>query len=351
MSCHDHVEEVAVEAALSPPVRKRKLSPSAEPGVNVVCSSGSCLHPCRIINPHYDPKSKKGKINLEIFRTFHTEYYPINYWIDIPCGRCVGCQKDRARSWRVRLIHEHMYGNHKNCICVTLTIKQSDYESFKDSSLVSTRVREFLDRLRYYMPGRKLPKRFFITELGEDRERLHFHGFIWDIDVPYHKIRRCWTYGFIWVDRLKSVRQLVYATKYITKANCSVYRPQVFASPGLGKAYLQLRNWQKWHFADPKLGLRLFIDINGFRYSMPSYYRRKMFNSSEIYLYQTRLSESDEPRPKFLLGQKFEYARPYVAARSRLYENSLRLDKSRYLKAPAPIYENTNIIPDWSLKI
>ena len=45
------------------------------------------------------------------------EIYSEDYHVLIDCGTCLGCLRDKARSWRVRLLHEHMFGNHDSCTC------------------------------------------------------------------------------------------------------------------------------------------------------------------------------------------------------------------------------------------
>ena len=143
-----------------------------------------CLRPRQIINPHFNPKTTLGAKNLRVWRVANNspQGYPEDYQILIDCGKCLGCLRDKARSWRVRLLHEHMFGNHDSCTCLTLTIAPEYYERFQTKAGMASAMRAFIARLRYYTPGRRSPKRFFISELGEERGRLHFHGFVWEND-------------------------------------------------------------------------------------------------------------------------------------------------------------------------
>lgn len=293
----------------------------------------SCLHPVYLTNPHWNKSTSLGKRNLALWRAMNPgKIYPDDYKIFVPCGKCLGCRKDRARQWRVRLLHEHMFGKHFNCICLTLTIDNDNYAKFSDKAGIKACLRSFLDRLRYYTSSRKLPKRFFVTELGEERDRLHFHGFMWDIDVSYDKIRRCWSYGFIWIDKLKSVKQLSYATKYITKPSFKFHYPLVFVSPGLGSDYLKQRNWQDWHRKDPDCFLRMYCTFNGWTYSLPHYYRRKMFGTAEILRHKLLLSKHERPFKKFFLGRSYVDARQYATDRDKMYETTVRTSKTRVVK-------------------
>lgn len=291
---------------------------------------GSCLHPRYMVNKHYDANTELGRRNLASWRVAHyPSLYPDDYQIFVPCGCCLGCRKDRARMWRVRLLHEHLYGNHDNCICLTLTINTENYVKFSDKQSITQCFRKFLDRLRYYTPCRKLPKRFFVSELGEQGDRLHFHGFMWDCHVSYADIRKCWNYGFIWIDPLKSVRQLSYATKYITKPSFNNHIPIVKVSPGLGAGYLAQDQWMDWHRSDPDNFLRYYVDFHGWKYALPHYYSRKMFSSSETNYAKYLLSKSNRPFKKFFLSKTYTDPESFVFDRDALYEVTLRTAKSR----------------------
>ena len=128
-----------------------------------------CLRPRQIINPHFNPKTTLGAKNLRVWRVANNspQGYPEDYQILIGCGKCLGCLRDKARSWRVRLLHEHMFGNHDFCTCLTLTIAPEYYEQFQTKAGMASAMRAFIDRLRYYTPGRRSPKRFFIQKLEQ----------------------------------------------------------------------------------------------------------------------------------------------------------------------------------------
>lgn len=296
----------------------------------------SCLHPSEMVNPRWDARrSDKAKFRLDTFRQFHPgEIYPVDYKIMVPCGKCSACLKDRARMWRVRLLHECAYGNHDSCVAITLTISNDYYDQFKEKDKLKACIRGFLDRLRYYCAGRKLPKRFFVTELGEEHDRLHFHGFLWDLRCAYADVRRCWKYGFVWIDQVRSIKQFSYVTKYITKADIKFHIPQVYVSPGLGKGYTEQERYVEWHKGSRSSGPRFFCQFGDFRYSLPVYYRRKMFTDAEAYLGKVRLSQSDRPFQKVLASRLYTDERQFYQVRARLYEVSLRKGKSQPIIPP-----------------
>lgn len=291
-----------------------------------------CLRPHQVINPHFNPKTTLGAKNLRVWRVANNspQGYPEDYQVLIDCGTCLGCLRDKARSWRVRLLHEHMFGNHDSCMCLTLTIAPEHYEQFQTKAGMASAMRAFIDRLRYYTPGRRSPKRFFISELGEDRGRLHFHGFVWDCNISRRDLERSWRYGFICARPLRSAKQLSYATKYITKPAVDFHKPTIFVSPGLGLSYCNQERWRSWHKKgnanDP---LNLYCKFDSFVYAMPRYYRSKIFTDDEIRNFKVVLSKSERPFEKVLGRQTYTEPLSYAQDRAKLLKVTLRSGKSK----------------------
>ncbi len=202
------------------------------------------------------------------------------YFIEVPCGRCRICRKKRGQSWRVRLMHEAQYGNHRNAIFVTLTLAPKYYNKVKGNEAYCMRL--FLDRWRKKYGH--APVRWFTTELGEEKGRLHFHGIIWD--VPFfqdgnrfkskarmnRELRKLWKYGNTWVDYVKETT-ISYIVKYITKP-CDYdpnYFAKVFVSPGLGRAALSsamLDNILRMY----RESRSLVVHVGGYPVTLPRYY-------------------------------------------------------------------------------
>lgn len=294
-----------------------------------------CLNPREIVNPRYTRKTAKGRRALALWRGVHGDPrgYPEDYKIIIPCGKCLGCYRDKARSWRVRLLHEHIYGGHTSCLCLTLTISDENYYLFASRESSARLFRAFIDRLRYYVPGRKSPKRFFISELGEKTSRLHFHGFIWDVpSLTKEKLSKAWPYGFIDVKPLESARQLSYVTKYITKAK-NAHDPLIFVSPGLGLAYTRNSRWVSWHHrGDSSNPINLCVRFDSYVYAMPTYYRKKIFSDAEISDFKAHLSECNESFKEFLGRTEFADPLLFAQARNRLFQTTIRSGKSKPIK-------------------
>lgn len=150
--------------------------------------------------------------------------------LTVPCGRCVGCRRARARMWSLRCVHEASL-HEANCF-VTLT--------YADASLPeggTLRYRDFqlfMKRMRKHYGAR--PIRYFVCgEYGENFHRPHYHACLFGVDffedrspVNYlgtskrHKhytsplLSRLWSHGDVDITDLNS-RTAEYAASYILK--------------------------------------------------------------------------------------------------------------------------------------
>jgi len=96
---------------------------------------------------------------------------------EVPCGVCIGCKVDRARSWSIRIGHEAQSWD-QNVFCTF------DYrpESLRSWSLEYEDFQLFLKRLRRRLPG---PIRYFVAgEYGEERRRPHWHAILFNCWFP-----------------------------------------------------------------------------------------------------------------------------------------------------------------------
>lgn len=228
----------------------------------------TCLSPVWVVNPRW-----RKEANLA---ACYPTSCPPDYHIKVPCGRCYNCLKKRSSDWRVRLLHEVKYTKYRTCNWVTLTIASEYYERFRYDPAKAIRL--FLDRLRKKV-GHSV-RHWFVTELGEENDRLHFHGFVFDIPFSYATFRECWSYGFVWIDCVSN-RRISYACKYSMKLrpDCPDYFPKVFVSPGLGKAYTEDPFSIFYHVRDLVQNDRYYVNLDyGVYASLPRYYRDKIFS-------------------------------------------------------------------------
>lgn len=283
-----------------------------------------------MINPRFDRRTEKGRLHYDSYVLAHGQP-PTDLEIKIPCGRCMGCLKSLAQEWRVRLLYENRYGGHKGCLFVTLTISPEYYEHFKTKKDSAKYFRDFIDRLRYYTPNRRSPKRFFISELGESTQRLHFHGLVWDVDQPEYILRRTWKYGFSTWSRVRSARAITYTTSYFTKFAGKFHKPFLFVSPGLGAGYAGDSRWLAWRKSKSSVDRLLTCDFNGVPYRLPTYLRKKIFTTGEVDRLKILLRDDLKALPLRFAGKTYPDEESFSKARKECYELSLRLGHSERL--------------------
>ena len=114
----------------------------------------------------------------------------------VPCGKCIGCEADRALDWQTRMVCES-YNHDRKCM-ITLTYSDQALNLHKSAggawanawSLDPRDWQEFMKRLRWHLDGyhnRKI--RFFhCGEYGDDKGRPHLHAAIFGED--WHEDRR-----------------------------------------------------------------------------------------------------------------------------------------------------------------
>lgn len=136
----------------------------------------------------YKTKSKTSDKNLIVFSR-PREKRPVE--LDLPCGQCIGCRKERTRQWGLRCMHEaSLYED--NCF-LTLTYDDQHLpigDHFCDRCVVPHVVggsvcvsdfQDFMKRLRKHAKGQKI--RFLhCGEYGEVLSRPHYHALLFNYD-------------------------------------------------------------------------------------------------------------------------------------------------------------------------
>lgn len=192
-----------------------------------------CPFTIRVPNPRYRDLSHREKTRLAN-QIFHLDDFPDKY-VSVPCGHCPYCLRRKRTEYRIKLANEASL--HSKTLFITLSIAPKYYQNSDD--VINKYVRSFFDLLRKkrHLHRGKFVKHWLISE-GSEKEysehRLHLHGFLFGIvkkDLSYREIRRCWKYGFVWINQA-SLRTINYTTKYITKESDCPQR--IFTSKGLG---------------------------------------------------------------------------------------------------------------------
>lgn len=239
-----------------------------------------CLYTKYIENPKYKP-NKKNKFNPPVLKDERLRYVPVE------CGKCIECRKKKKREWTMRLCEE--IRNDNKCYFVTLTfndesLKNLSKECFKrnccmnneETHIVVTKaIRRYLELIRKHTG--KSVKHWFITEKGEDFERIHLHGLIWgDKDLLQH-----WKYGFTYCGKFVNETTINYITKYMLK-QCEkdkTFIGKIFASAGIGKGYLKRCRENEYAGKDTNENYRT---KTGMKIPLAEYFRRKIYSEEEL---------------------------------------------------------------------
>jgi hypothetical protein len=114
---------------------------------------------------------------------------------ELPCGRCIGCRKARARSWALRCTLE--LAEHEEACWATLTYD----ERCKPPSLRKDHLQGWLKRVRKRMGSTRV--RFFASgEYGERTFRPHYHAILYGIPQDSAVPQAAWPHGHVRVDPL-----------------------------------------------------------------------------------------------------------------------------------------------------
>lgn len=96
----------------------------------------------------------------------------------LPCGKCIECRLEYARTWAVRCVHEAKV--HKENSFITLTYSD---EHLTSPRLVYSDFQKFMKRLRFAYPNRQIG--CFVTgEYGDLRKRPHWHALLFNWYPP-----------------------------------------------------------------------------------------------------------------------------------------------------------------------
>ena len=182
----------------------------------------ACSHPIWIRNRRYSRRdvpfreiSDYAKSSLAL-----APWDIARQWLMVPCGKCEDCLRRLRNDWFIRLEREltRCRYEHHQAIFITITIAPKYYDrALSDPSWF---VRKWLERVRHKI-GHSYKHAFF-QEFGSHPEtglepRLHFHGFLFGLDVLYSELREAvGDLGFIWLAKANP-RRARYCVKYVVK--------------------------------------------------------------------------------------------------------------------------------------
>lgn len=248
--------------------------------------------------------------------------------VEIPCGVCVECMRQKANGWKTRLLEE--VKTSKNGKFVTLTISNESYKELeKDieikratadtNNLIATlAMRRFLERWR--KKYKKSVKHWCITELGQtETERIHLHGIIFTDETE--DIRKKWQYGYVFIGSWVNEVTVNYIIKYMMKMDemHKWYKPKVLTSAGIGKEYLNGKGQggNRWEGKNTK---PVYTARNGQEMQLPAYYRNKLFTEEQREEMWLNYLDREE---KWIRGVKVSVKN----GDKRAYENLLKTER------------------------
>lgn len=182
----------------------------------------ACLHPIWIRNRRYSRKdalfseySDYAKSSLAL-----APWDVARQWLLVPCGRCEDCLRRLRNDWFVRLERElaRCKAESQQAVFITITISPKYYEEALRNP--ASFIRRWNERVRHKI-GHSFKHAYF-QEFGTHPEtgsspRLHFHGFLFGVNVLYNVIRSAVSdLGFVWFAK-GTHKRARYVVKYVTK--------------------------------------------------------------------------------------------------------------------------------------
>lgn len=256
-----------------------------------------CYHPVTAWRSR-DVNTATGKRSL----VFNERLGMDNSQLEIPCGNCIGCRLDNARSWSIRLMHERQ----QHELCCFLTLTYDNHNLPYPPSLDKRHFQLFMKRLRKYHhynnPDAPKIKYYMCGEYGGNTNRPHYHAIIFGLNFadkrPFKKGKRgdqiftseklneLWGMGYCWIGSV-TFQSAGYVARYCLKkvngdASDDHYR---FVDPATGECTQLLKEYMA---GSQGLGLSHFLEhheqmyirdsciVNGKQAPVPKYYDRKL---------------------------------------------------------------------------
>jgi hypothetical protein len=263
-----------------------------------------CLYPKLVYNPKYKVNKKNGG-NVPIPSDPRVLYVPIG------CQKCIECKKQKARDWQVRLLEELRTDSG---IFVTLTMSTERYIKIKykvskkskldgydlDNAIIIEEWKRFSNHWK--TETGKRPKHWLISELGHNgTENIHLHGILFTKDRS--RIKKLWK-SFVYLGDYCNARTVNYMIKYVLKVDKDhqYYDPRILTSPGMGSNYLKRPDSNRNQFDDTNT-IEYYTTREGFKISLPIYYRNKLYNDDEKErLWLNKLNKQE----RWILGQRID---------------------------------------------
>ncbi len=275
-----------------------------------------CYHPLHGFDVGVRTLSGKIKYQIEsgsVHRVRNKQGAWTWKYVEIPCGKCIGCRLGYSRMWATRCTLEAE--SHSDNYFLTLTYDDlhlpmvngctTDGELTFVGTLVPKHLQDFLKRLRiYYKRHFNIDKiRFFACgEYGDAKKRPHYHLIIFGLPIPdlslwytnrssHEKVFRSsilesiWGHGIVGVGHV-SWESCAYVARYVIKKQ---------KGPGSKEYYAQLGIYPEFVRMSRRPGIAL------------EYYEKnkdKIYESDEIFV--NRKNKVEKVKPSRYYDNKFD---------------------------------------------
>jgi len=224
------------------------------------------------------------------------QYQPGYTFMSVPCGGCIGCRLDHARSWAIRCVHESQM-HQDNCF---LTLTYDNEHIPEGGTLVKKHFQDFMKRLRFHVEPKEI-RYFHCGEYGSKTFRPHYHALIFGWDFPDKRLfqvkdgnrlytskqlTKIWGLGHASIGAV-TFQSAGYVARYITKKITGApaqehyeridtetgeiiqLQPEYVTMsrrPGIGREWFNKYGSTDLHYAED------CVIIEGKRYKIPRYY-------------------------------------------------------------------------------
>lgn len=223
--------------------------------------------------------------------------------MDLPCGKCLECQKRRISGWSFRLMEEDKFSDFGSFVTLTyntihvpitergfMTLQKSHLQNFfkRLRKLHGRRQKDHITDTGQNRPSFKPIKYYACGEYGTKSDRPHYHIILFNAN-PFD-IARAWalngvSFGDYHIGAI-SEASVGYTLKYICKEsripkhkNDDRLKEFSLMSKGLGSSYL---NPDQIQFHKKDFVNRMYVPLkDGKKIAMPRYYKEKIFTRAE----------------------------------------------------------------------
>lgn len=261
----------------------------------------------------------------------------IGQFLNVPCGRCIGCRIEKSEEWAARCQHEaSLY--QENCF---ITLTYADENLPEHCGLNRKHFQNFMKRLRQEYQPKKI--RFFMCgEYGTKEHRPHYHAILFNHDFPdkyIHKqgyagnnlyrsktLEKLWKFGYSSIGEM-NYKTANYVARYTLKKTRSTSSDYEFIDKETGEV-IPLEDEYITCSLRPGIGYSWFhqfktdvypddfIIMNGKKKKVPHYYSE---------LFKRMNPEQYEQCRKKRIARAYEHAENSSDARLEVREKCVEI--------------------------